>query len=153
MKINEMIKKLRIENNYTQEQIANLLGVSTPAVNKWKKGISYPDITFLPALARILNTDLNTLLSFKDDLSNIEIATFLNQISDTMKKEGFEFMGWAVVTIYEDNSFSYHLWNSTDRVTKDTKLTARWRKTSNKITFMSADGKVIKEFRKPIIFN
>lgn len=90
MKINEMIKKLRIENNYTQEQIANLLGVSTPAVNKWEKGISYPDITFLPALARILNTDLNTLLSFKDDLSNIEIATFLNQISDTMKKEGFE---------------------------------------------------------------
>lgn len=35
-----MIKKLRIENNYTQEQIANLLGVSTPAVNKWEKGIS-----------------------------------------------------------------------------------------------------------------
>lgn len=72
---------------------------------------------------------------------------------DLIETEGFEFMAWAVVTIYEDNSFSYHLWNSTDRVTKDTKLTARWRKTSNKITFMSADGKVIKEFRKPIIFN
>ncbi len=90
MKINEMIKKLRIENNYTQEQIANLLGVSTPAVNKWEKGISYPDITLLPSLARILNTDLNTLLSFKYDLSNIEIANFLNKISDEMEKDGFE---------------------------------------------------------------
>ena len=45
MKINEIIRKKRIEKGYTQEQLASFLGVSAPAVNKWEKAISYPDIT------------------------------------------------------------------------------------------------------------
>ena len=67
MKINEMIREKRKELCLTQQQIADYLGVSTPAVNKWEKGSTYPDITILPALARLLKTDLNTLLSFTDD--------------------------------------------------------------------------------------
>ncbi len=65
MKINEIIKERRIDQGLTQEQVAESLGVSTPAVNKWEKGISYPDITILPALARLLRVDLNTLLPLK----------------------------------------------------------------------------------------
>ena len=64
MKINEIIKERRLAKNMTQEQVASYLGVTAPAVNKWEKGSSYPDITLLPALARLLDTDLNTLLSF-----------------------------------------------------------------------------------------
>ena len=45
----------------TQEQVADYLGVSTPAVNKWEKGGCYPDITLLPTLARLLKVDLNRL--------------------------------------------------------------------------------------------
>lgn len=80
MKINETIRQRRIERNLTQEQVANYLGVTAPAVNKWEKGTSYPDITTLPALARILETDLNTLLSFKEELTEQEIAIFLNTL-------------------------------------------------------------------------
>lgn len=40
MKMNEIIRKRRLEKGYTQEQIANYLGVSAPAVNKWEKGVS-----------------------------------------------------------------------------------------------------------------
>ena len=54
MKINEIIRKKRLEKGYTQEQIASFLGVSPPAVNKWEKASSYPDITLLPPLARTL---------------------------------------------------------------------------------------------------
>ena len=89
MKINQIIREKRKELSLTQEQIAELLGVSTPAVNKWEKGISYPDISLLPALARLLDTDLNTLLSFQDDLTDKEVAIFLNQVSETIDKEGF----------------------------------------------------------------
>ena len=42
MKINEMIRELRIKKGFTQEQLASLLGVSAPAVNKWEKAASYP---------------------------------------------------------------------------------------------------------------
>ncbi len=90
MKINEMIRKLRLENNLTQEQVANYLGVTAPAVNKWEKGTSYPDITLLPALARLLDTDLNTLLSFQEDLTKQEVTMLLNQASEVMEQEGFE---------------------------------------------------------------
>ena len=65
MRINEIIRERRLAENLTQEQVALRLGVTAPAVNKWEKGTSYPDITLLPALARLLKTDLNTLLSFK----------------------------------------------------------------------------------------
>lgn len=69
MKMHEIIKKRRLEKSLTQEQVAQQLGVSTPAVNKWEKGTSFPDITLLPPLARLLDTDLNTLLSFQENLS------------------------------------------------------------------------------------
>lgn len=70
MKINQIIRQKRKELSLTQEQIAEFLGVSTPAVNKWEKGSTYPDITLLPALARLLKVDLNTLMSFNDDLTD-----------------------------------------------------------------------------------
>lgn len=81
MKINEIIREKRIEKGLTQEQMASYLGLSAPAVNKWEKGASYPDITLLPALARLLDTDLNTLLSFQDNLSQQEIGNFLNELT------------------------------------------------------------------------
>ena len=79
-----------MEQNLTQENIAEYLGVSTPAVNKWEKGNSYPDITLLPALARLLKTDLNTLLSFEEDLTDNEIGNFANELVAIIQKEGFE---------------------------------------------------------------
>ena len=54
MKINQIIREKRKELSLTQEQIAEFLGVSTPAVSKWERGSTYPDITLLPALARLL---------------------------------------------------------------------------------------------------
>lgn len=89
MRINEIIRERRLLKKLTQEQVANYLGVTTPAVNKWEKGISYPDITLLPALARVLDTDLNTLLSFKDDLTKQEISLFLNEVSEVIEKTDF----------------------------------------------------------------
>ena len=48
MRIGEQIKNYRKTVGLTQEQVANYLGVSTPAVNKWEKGNTYPDISLLP---------------------------------------------------------------------------------------------------------
>lgn len=90
MKINEIIKQRRTAKKLTQEQVAVYLGVTTPAVNKWEKGTSYPDITLLPALARLLGTDLNTLLSFQDDLTDTEIALFMNQVAEIITNGSYD---------------------------------------------------------------
>lgn len=41
MKINQIIREKRKELSLTQDQIAEFLGVSAPAVNKWEKGVSH----------------------------------------------------------------------------------------------------------------
>ena len=90
MKINQIIRQRRRELSLTQEQVAAYLGVSTPAVNKWEKGSTYPDITLLPALARLLRTDLNTLLSFQEDLSDVEIETFVDHLDQMVQEQGYQ---------------------------------------------------------------
>ncbi|WP_455716236.1 helix-turn-helix domain-containing protein [Anaerosporobacter sp.] len=89
MKINELIRKYRKEQHLTQEQVANYLGVTAPAVNKWENGISYPDITLLAPLARFLRTDVDTLLSFHDELSDMEIDKIIIELSEEIATEGF----------------------------------------------------------------
>ncbi len=90
MTMNMVIREKRKEIGLTQEQIAEYLGVSTPAVNKWENGATYPDISLLPALARLLKVDLNTLLCFNEGLSEQEIGIFCKEITDTIRKSDFE---------------------------------------------------------------
>ncbi len=89
MKINEHIRKKRKDLGLTQEQVAEYLNITTPAVNKWEKGSTYPDITLLPALARLLQTDLNDLLSFNEDLTDIEINNFANELDTIVREQGY----------------------------------------------------------------
>ncbi len=81
MQMKDVICQKRKTLGLTQEQIAKRLGVSAPAVNKWESGVTCPDIALLPALARLLQTDLNTLFCFQKDLSKEDIAQILNEIA------------------------------------------------------------------------
>ena len=90
MKINEIIRERRLKKGLTQAQVAKYLGVSAPAVNKWEKGTTYPDLVLLPALARLLDTDLTTLLSFQEDLSEKEVALFMNEVLEQIDRSGFD---------------------------------------------------------------
>lgn len=89
MRIHEIIREKRKEQGLTQEQAAGRLGISASAFNKWERGMTCPDIMILPALARLLEVDLNTLLSFEEDLTDQEIGVWCSQISDCIMKEGF----------------------------------------------------------------
>ncbi len=50
IQIGTIISTNRKEKGITQEELANHLGVSKPAVSKWESGQSYPDILLLPVL-------------------------------------------------------------------------------------------------------
>ena len=76
MVIHEVIQERRKTLGLTQEQVAEYLGVTTPAVNKWEKGNTCPDIALLPPLARLLKIDLNTLFGFYEDITKQEIILF-----------------------------------------------------------------------------
>lgn len=72
----KIIQKLRKEQNLTQEQVANALGVTTAAVSKWETDSTYPDISLLSPLARLLKTTVDQLVSFKGELSEREVENF-----------------------------------------------------------------------------
>ena len=56
------LKKYRILKDLTQEDVAEFLGITAQSVSKWERGESYPDITFLPALANIFETSVDLLI-------------------------------------------------------------------------------------------
>jgi len=60
--IAENLKKLRKENNQTQEEAAEALGISPQSVSKWERGETLPDITLLPALANLYKVSLDELV-------------------------------------------------------------------------------------------
>ena len=62
MSIGTTIKKLRRDRNITQEQLAELLGVSTNAVSQWECDKTAPDISHLPVLANIFEVSADVLL-------------------------------------------------------------------------------------------
>lgn len=90
MVMNQIIRERRKALGLTQEEVADYLGVSTPAVNKWETGKSYPDITMLPALARLLQTDANSLLSFEEDMTREEEERIIGRAYKILEEEGYE---------------------------------------------------------------
>lgn len=58
------IVRFRKSKGYTQEELAKKLNISSQAVSKWENAQSLPDIALLPALAGILETDIDTLMGY-----------------------------------------------------------------------------------------
>lgn len=97
MKLGEVIRRFRKEKQMTQEEMADYLGVSAPAVNKWERGVSYPDITLLAPIARLLGITTDQLLSFKEELTDNEIGQIMKQFGEKVKSEEFHTVfDWAM---------------------------------------------------------
>ena len=60
----ENIARFRRAKGYTQEELAGKLNLSAQAVSKWENAQSLPDITQLPRLAGLLETDIDTLMGY-----------------------------------------------------------------------------------------
>lgn len=90
LKIGEIILNHRKEKGLTQEQLAEAVGVSTPAVSKWESGNSYPDITLLSPIARTLGITTDKLLSYQEDLNDTQILQYEKQMKELFDKNGFD---------------------------------------------------------------
>jgi transcriptional regulator with XRE-family HTH domain len=60
----------RRELGLTQLQLASKLGITDKAVSKWERGLSYPDITLIPAVADALNISVAELMGSKPNEPN-----------------------------------------------------------------------------------
>ncbi len=65
MTLGYKLSKLRKENNYTQEQLADILGVSRQAISKWESDAAYPETDKLIRISELFNCSLDYLLKEK----------------------------------------------------------------------------------------
>lgn len=79
MRFSEKLPKLRKNNNLSQEQLAEQLGVSRQAVSKWEAGNSYPDMEKMLQMCKILNCHLEDLMD-DGSIGNISIEGSKNKI-------------------------------------------------------------------------
>lgn len=62
MTFGDKLSKLRKENNYTQEQLADVLGVSRQAISKWESDITYPETDKLIRICNLFHCSTDYLL-------------------------------------------------------------------------------------------
>ena len=65
LKLAENIRSFRKERKLTQEQLAEVLGVTTGAVYKWESGLSIPEINLLVDMADFFDTSVDVLLGYR----------------------------------------------------------------------------------------
>ena len=68
MTLGEKITKQRKELNYTQEQLAEILGVSRQSISKWESDIAYPETEKLLKMGRLFDCSMDYLL--KDEITD-----------------------------------------------------------------------------------
>ena len=61
------LKELRLEQGWTQKQLAEVLETTNSAVCDWEKGRSQPDLQMLARLAVALDVSTDYLLGLQDD--------------------------------------------------------------------------------------
>ncbi len=66
MEFKDKLQKLRKNNNYTQEELAEKLFVSRTAISKWETGRGYPNLESLQSISNIFEISINDLLSSEE---------------------------------------------------------------------------------------
>ncbi|EGR0569099.1 helix-turn-helix domain-containing protein [Vibrio cholerae] len=85
----EEIKRWRVKRNFTIEQMAESMGVSTVTYSKWENGKTSPKAEQIPKLAEKLGTSINSLFGKEISSRDEDIKIYLkmaNQLSDENKE-------------------------------------------------------------------
>lgn len=92
--LSENLKKIRKDNNLSQEQLAEELGVSRQAISKWESGVAYPEMEKIIQLCNKFDLNIDDLLNKdireikREELSkksiNKSIESFLDFITNTI---------------------------------------------------------------------
>jgi transcriptional regulator with XRE-family HTH domain len=64
-KVGNFILKLRKDNNLTQQEFADMFGVTYQAVSKWENGKNIPDLLILKEICKQFDIDINEILDGK----------------------------------------------------------------------------------------
>lgn len=79
--IGKQIKKYRTQKGLTQEQLGQLLGVTTQAVSKWERG-GTPDAELLPDISQALGVSIDALFGREEQRLTASLARQICQMKN-----------------------------------------------------------------------
>lgn len=84
--LDENIRVMRREKGLTQEQLAEVMGVSTASVSKWETGVAVPELSMLAALADFFEMSIDALIGhtvgkaqLKEKIAEIKELSLANE--------------------------------------------------------------------------
>ena len=98
MYIAENLRSLRKGKNITQEDAAEMLGVSPQSVSKWERGETMPDIALLPSLANFYETTVDNIIGMDKIKSKQTRSAVFTRAHDHMRSGEIN----AAVTVYSE---------------------------------------------------
>ena len=94
MKLSDNLRQIRKENNLSQEQLAEKLGVSRQAVSKWESGQSYPEMDKVLLICKLFNYNIDELMN-----ENVKEVNETKQSKININKYIEDFFGFITKTV------------------------------------------------------
>lgn len=94
MKLSENLRRIRKENNLSQEQLAEKLGVSRQAVSKWESGQSYPEMDKVLQICKTFNFNMDELMN-----ENVKEVAENKQVNSNINKTIEDFFEFITKTV------------------------------------------------------
>ncbi|MBR6949761.1 MAG: helix-turn-helix domain-containing protein [Bacilli bacterium] len=84
MNLSDNLKRLRKENNLSQEELAEKLGVSRQSVSKWESNSAYPEMDKLIQISNMFNIGIDELLNkdVREVREKVETKNTINKYID-----------------------------------------------------------------------
>lgn len=97
----QLIAQKRKEKNLTQRELADKLHVTDKAVSKWERGVNFPDLGILEALAAALDTTPANLLGLEQADQSETLSALTEIYSEQLEshQKSLAWMGWGGIVI------------------------------------------------------
>lgn len=86
LNIGTAIKNMRREKDITQEELADILGVSCQSVSRWETGVCYPDMELLPVLSDFFGVTVDKLLGIQEAVEQKKVGQYLNRFQEAINQ-------------------------------------------------------------------
>ena len=92
MNLKDNLKRIRKENNLSQEQLADKLNVSRQSVSKWESGLAYPEMDKVLQICKMFDLSMDELLNqnvkeVNDEKKNkVEINKYIDSFLNFISK-------------------------------------------------------------------
>lgn len=97
-KIGRNIKKLRCDKNLSQEKLAELMGLSTPAISNIENGKTLTSFATLEKMAKVLNVNLYELFLFYEECKE---EILYKKLSENINKPEIKSNSEKLLILYE----------------------------------------------------